>query len=681
MAKKSKKNKHAHKAIKETKKDVSSVDEIMLDATQGQDWCHKITQSYTPYIITFLLSVLLYANTFNHSFALDDDIVICKNEFVLQGIEGLGGIFSEDLFYSFYKQMNTSAQLAGGRYRPLSVATFALEQEFIGTREVPMQAGVPVYDNATCWDENGNGQPDLNEDLNGDGVYNDKDCRQKGFGFRHINNTILYGIACCLVFLFLSTVVFKKEKIIAFISTLLFAAHPMHTEVVANVKSRDEIMCLLFMMLTLWLSHRLAESGKLKFALFGVLAFFAGILSKEYAVTLLILVPLSLYLFEAKFEPKKYITLFGCMLGCFVLYYMIRSGIGGDGAGSLQDKELMNNPYRLASETEKIGTKLFIFLKYLWTMIFPYKLSSDYGYNSIPYKDFGDVRVWLSILLLIGSVIGGFLALKKKSWVAFAIAFYMGNILLVTNLIFNVGATMGERLAFHSSLGFCMVLAWAIYQLAKKVAKPAVALYIAIPILLLYSIKTFSRNAAWESDITLAMTDVEIQPESVSLNGNASSRCIDLSEFKDNKPREKELLAKSIAYGNKAVSLHPGFTNGYLNLGLAHAKLEQYDQADSLWKIAFAQYPNHPNKQLYFNLLADAYYKQGFKYGGTKEWAKGAALLEKAIAINPNNARMWYDLGGFSYNAGLVQRATEAWKKALALDPNDPEIRSVNGLK
>lgn len=637
-------------------------------------WYSKLTEGYIPYLLTFVFAVLLYANTFNHSFALDDDIVICKNEYVLQGMAGMPDIFSKDLFDSFYKQMNTTAQLAGGRYRPLSVATFALEQEFIGTRNSP------VYE-ANCWDENDNGQQDVSEDRNKDGVYNDKDCRQKGFGLRHIDNTILYGIACCILFLFLSSVVFSNKKLLALIITLLFTAHPIHTEVVANVKSRDEIMCFLFMMLSLWLSHQFARTKHMKYALFGTLAFFAGVLSKEYAATLLFIIPLSLYLFEEQFVLKKYIPLFGGIALTFLMYYAIRSGIGGEGASSLQDKELLNNPFLLASEGEKWGTKLFIFLQYLWLQLFPYKLVSDYGYNSIPYKPMSDWRVWLSILLLIGSILGGWVALRRKSWMAFALAFYMANILLVTNLIFNVGATMGERLAFHSSLGFCMILGWILYEVAGRFGNKEYAFYLLMPIVFLYSIKTIARNKAWESDITLALTDVVLQPNSVSLNGNAASRTIDLSEWVVNKPKEKEFVQQSVQYGLKALKLHPGFVNGYLNLGLAYAKLEEYDKAKEAWNQAFKLYPSHPSKQLYYNLLADAYYRKGFSYGGTKEWATGADYIEKAVEINPNNARWWYDLGGFSYNAGRVARSQEAWKKALQLDPNDKEIRSVNGLK
>ena len=83
-------------------------------------------------IIVAVLSILLYCNTFKHEYALDDTIVIAKNEYVYEGFSGIWDILTKDAFDSYYKQFNSSNQLAGGRYRPLSIVTFAIEQQFLG---------------------------------------------------------------------------------------------------------------------------------------------------------------------------------------------------------------------------------------------------------------------------------------------------------------------------------------------------------------------------------------------------------------------------------------------------------------------------------------------------------------------------------------------------------------------
>lgn len=650
----------------------SHVTEESLLATAGP--LENLVKGIVPYMILLALSVLIYSNTFKHQYALDDEIVISKNEYVLRGIAGMGDIFSKDLFESFYRQMNTTAQLAGGRYRPLAVASFAIEQEFIGTRQ-------DANFEPTCWDFNKNGKQDISEDVNKDGNYNDKDLKSKGFGFRHVNNTLFYGLAVCMLFFFLQSIVFKNNKLLAFFIALLFLAHPIHTEVVANVKSRDEIFSLFFILLTLWLAHKYAIAKNTKLLVATCLSFFAAMLSKEYGVVLFALVPLSLYLFgHETFQFTKYIRLLGGFFIMFLIYYGIRSTIGSGDAANLQDAELMNNPYLLADEGQKLATKLFIFLKYFLLLILPHPLCSDYGYNSIPYKDFSNPIVWLAILFLIFCFYAGYQAFKKKHWATFAIAFYMLTILLVTNLIFNIGATMGERLVFHASVGYCMLLGYGIWYLTEKLKMPALFAILVLPIVIVYSIKTYARNKAWENDITLALTDVEINKESIALNGNASSRNLDLSEWPSNKSKEKEFVRKAIQYGNKAIKLHPGFVNGYLNLGLGYAKLEKYDSAKYVWDIAFRIYPSHPNKPVYFKLLASVYYKKGFDLGSQKQWNEGKSFIQKAVELDPANSKYWYDLGGFAYNGQDFIKAKEAWTKAYQLNPTDSNIAKVQGI-
>jgi len=67
----------------------------------------------------------------------------------------------------------------------------------------------------------------------------------------HLINVFVF-IACVLLFfLFLYHLFRKKRPVLAFISALLFAIHPIHTEIVANIKSRDELLCFLFGFLSL----------------------------------------------------------------------------------------------------------------------------------------------------------------------------------------------------------------------------------------------------------------------------------------------------------------------------------------------------------------------------------------------------------------------------------------------
>ena len=114
---------------------------------------------WMPYVILGIIGFVFYINTIHNEFALDDGIIINDNEFVMQGVSGVDSLMSRDAYQSFYKHMHAQAQLAGGRYRPLSAVSFAVEQEFIGK----YPGGIVP---ANGWDVNKNNKMDPEEDVN-----------------------------------------------------------------------------------------------------------------------------------------------------------------------------------------------------------------------------------------------------------------------------------------------------------------------------------------------------------------------------------------------------------------------------------------------------------------------------------------------------------------------------------
>jgi hypothetical protein len=144
--------------------------------------------NWTPvYFFVILFSFLLYANTINHDFTVDDGTVIANNNFTKKGVDGIKDIFTNSYRAGFWDRQE-------GLYRPLSVAMFAVEYQI------------------------GKGSP-----LPG-----------------HIMNIIFYILTSIVVLSVLKRILQNFHPLIPIAATLLFVAHPIHTEVVANIKSRDE---------------------------------------------------------------------------------------------------------------------------------------------------------------------------------------------------------------------------------------------------------------------------------------------------------------------------------------------------------------------------------------------------------------------------------------------------------
>ena len=180
-----------------------------------------------------------------------------------------------------------------------------------------------------------------------------------------------------------------------------------------------------------------------------------------------------------------------------------------------------------------------------------------------------------------------------------------------------------------------------------------------------------NRNADWKNDVTLFLKDVEKNPRSVLILGNAGARWIDLADTKEitgkalpgqeNKPfndyngtltisnedlsffnaktKREAALRKGINYLDTAVKLHPRYVNGYLNLGLAHFKLDEDEACIKNWKMAERLYPNNPYLRTYYNVYSQILIDKTKAKLEQKEFKEAERYLKYALFINPTNEK------------------------------------------
>ncbi|MGZ4053910.1 MAG: tetratricopeptide repeat protein [Bacteroidia bacterium] len=582
-------------------------------------------------LILIIIGFIFYSNSFSNEYALDDGIVILKNDYVQQGFRGIKKIFKTDAYESFYRQMGAKQQLSGGRYRPFSIATFAVEQQLFQSN-----AKVKPPDDVAH--------------------------------VRHVMNVLFYILSVVFLLFFLRKFVFKENYLVAFLTCLIFLIHPLHTEVVANIKSRDEILSFLFIILTFTSVFSFRETKQKRFLIFGLLFYFLALLSKEYAITLLVLLPMLLYIIKSESTTESIIAVIG-MLVVAGIYMAIRFSIVGKGATE-ENPDVLNNPYMFATHSEKWATKIEVLDHYLRLLFYPQPLSSDYSYNTIPYKSFENPLVWLSILIHLLLIAATVILFIRRNILSFALAFYLVHLFLVSNFLMDIGATMGERLIYHSSFGFAIIIGVALNWLLQKIpdinTKKVAGIFAVGVLVVLCGAKTIARNAEWKNDQTLFITDAETVPNSALVNGNAGKAFVDLSEMPENKAQEKELIEKGIYYLKRAVKIHPKYVNGYLNLGVCYFKQKNFEETKANWDKAKSLYPNNPLLKRNFDLLAAEYFNEGMTIGG-KNPQEAIKLLEKAVEIAPQNADYWYNIGGAAFTMKDYEKARFAWTKTLEL--------------
>ena len=713
-------------------------------------------------IIVALLAFVIYANSFSDEFAHDDGIVIVKNEYVLEGFAGIKDIMTKDAYDSYYRQLNTTNQLSGGRYRPLSIVTFAIEQQFMGP--VPLDKIDSTLKQSISYGVSGPQQAHL----------------IKAMHVRHVVNVLFYMISVVILLYFLRYIIFKNNPLMAFIAAVLFTMHPIHTEVVANVKSRDEIMSLLFMCLTFILAFKYEEDRRKVWILIsGLFSFLLAFLAKEYAITMVALLPLAFYLFKnypisksisatlpylaivplymglrvnSAAPPIEHLDLdssavtmltafptLGALAGLVAMFFYVRKPKteGADNSGLMRNiliflpyffftglylfqryktvpppaessaQEVLNNPYLFADATQKLATEIATTLNYLKLLLFPYPLSADYSYNTIPYVDFTNLKVWLSIIVHLGIVATAVVFFKKivdlkskqngngravtltpadttalntYSIFLFAIAFYFLHLLLVCNIVFDIGATMGERLIYHSSVGFAIAVAWLLVKgmeqiQNKTVAKVSLAGFMTV-VGVLFAIQTMARNRAWKNDATLFGTDIKTVPNSVLVNANVAASYITLADYQKTDSARVKYLHDAIDILNHTLHIHRTFVAGFLNRGIAWYKLGDVDKAKPNIDTVRSLYPNYPTLPGMYKLISDFYLKNGWEsYGKKGMYPEAIVEYKKGLAIDPTNADLWYNMGGAYFTNKQYPEALECFQKAQKLRPDNPNAQ------
>ena len=633
-------------------------------------------------IFVILLGSIFYFNTVQNKYCLDDDIIVVKNQYVQSGFSGIKDIMSKDAFYSFYNQMNAPKdQLAGGRYRPLSIVTFAIEQSFFGETNGQRIGEIrDTLNRFTFADPKQNVRiskelGDLEASMiasNGNVAY-----------ARHFVNVALFILSMVVLLNLLRNYFFKNNPDLALLAVILFTIHPLHTEVIANVKSRDEIMSFLFICLTFIYVFRWQEKKERKLVWIAMACYFLALLSKEWGITMVVMIPVALYIFkEQTVEKVIYAAL--PFLAVAILYFALRVHFVGFG-GAVKSDEVLNNPYMFATKAQKIATKFFVLGKYLYLLFVPLVLSADYSYNTIHYRSFSDWDALLAIAIHVAMIVIAFSLLKKRHFLAFAILFYLGNLVLVSNFFFDVGATMGERLIYHSSFGFVLFIAWGLITISEKITaenmKKAFVFALLVPLIILCGFRTIERNADWRNDHTLFIHDAKVVPESVMANGNAGKSFIEMSdEAKNDKDSilSEQYLDSAAVYLKRSFKNHPKYYIGYLNMGYIAYRRKDYAKCEEYWNTAAAEFPreNHANFwKPYDDPLSAIFHDMGNAAGLKRDFVTAEKYLGKAVKYSPNNSTYWADYGGANYELKNFQKALDCWTHALQINPNDQGSR------
>ncbi len=599
----------------------------------------------------FGIAFLLYVQTIWFDFTLDDRAVTFDNKFVKAGFGGLGDILKTFYWAGFWDSN-------AGLFRPLSLILFAIEWQF-----------APNHPHVF-----------------------------------HFVNVVLYATCAYLLYRTLRELFRHYSLTLPFLATLLWIVFPAHTEVVANIKSGDELLSMIFFLMMLRQLMKWSENNLLKPLLLSGIYFFLSLLSKEGAVLFLPIVFIILYLFKKK-EVKQFVKPALVLAGFTMIWFVWHSAVIANAPKEKITYSYHDNSLVAAHDiSSRVATAMEMQGKYLLKSFIGFPLSYDYSFNENPIANLTDLVVIVSILICLGLFAFAVFKFRKEPVLSFGILFYFITFTLTSNVFILIGATMADRFLFAPSLGFVIALSWFIIKVTKGEKVKLfhfTAMYILLPLSLLYAIRSFTRSSDWENETKLFTADVENSQGSARVHYNYGVVVMGQALATTDKTQKAQLNDQAYNEFTTAFKIDSVDIQTCFNLGVIEYRRGNFTESEK-WSREVLKI--NPQEKSVLGNLADAIFMEkryvaaieayknaianniitddtwnlfGLSYVALGDTAKGIEALENSVKHDPNSIKNWDKLANICGMNRKYQRSSEAFLEIAKLDPSNPQPYSM----
>jgi hypothetical protein len=395
------------------------------------------------YAAVALVAVVVHVAALWNRFVFDDLYIVLLNPMV-HAPSGVWRVFGEPYW---------AGNLAGAMYRPLAVATFALDWMVDGA----------------AW-------------------------------FHAVNLLWHAGVSVMLAVLALRWS--GGERRAGLVAGLLFAVHPVHVEAIANVVGRNELMAALFTLLAVYAAVERCSVGWTAAALVG------GLLSKENAAVTPVLIGWAWLLGIRPLPERRRLAAFAASWVLIaVAYGVVRWVVLHPYAGSqnIAPQLLGQSPVTVRL------TAVAAFADVARLLLFPLHLQADYSPDERT-----TVLSPLDGRFLLGLfVFGVWATLLVAAWrrrrlpETYGLGWVGIAYLPVANLLFPHGVVVAERLLYLPSVGLVLAAAAALARL-----EPRRLVIVATALVLAGGVRSAVRVSVWRSNKAAALSLVDDAPRS-----------------------------------------------------------------------------------------------------------------------------------------------------------------------
>lgn len=619
-----------------------------------QALCEKVAKHSTLFALggLTLLCVLLYANTLDNDFVLDDNAYIIDNYY----LRDLGNLWS-------FIEVPTNAVVAD------------LEPGFLRGRNVRWLTYAADY-------------------ALGDG---------SAFPF-HLSNLLWHLATVAALFLLARS--FLHSSGMALLVAAIFAAHPIQTAAVSYISGRKDLLAAFFVLAAFLLLAKYRHSGKIFYLAATALLFVVGFFSKEGAIVFPLLLLWSDWCREDRLSLPTLTGLFRRNWGQYAFLFGISGLLALRTLGVeplLQLVSPSSIPDVVSAATATASTmgenrsyaNLMIFygLKLLW----PFQLVADYRGTftfSLYPPSWGG---WLSPLFALFCAVSAWLLHRWRPLLALGFGWFLLALLPVSHLI-PFHYPVAEHYLYLPSIGFCLMLVGLFPP--RSYTRPLVLGWILL--LLFLSTSTVVRNCSWQDMETMTLDILQKVPGHQGARNTLVHLLIQRGELQRALIEGEEALRQdplsSINHYNlaiinenldrpeqarrhyyQAIALQSRLWDAYVNLGNLLMNQGEVAEGTAVLQRLMRLYGYHP---LALWVLANQQAREG-------DWVEAEALYRQQIALDMNDASGYLGLAGSAWHLGrpewradlqhaLAQGLDVTWAKGQQPWKNffeEPEIK------
>ncbi len=452
----------------------------------------------------------------------------------------------------------------------------------------------------------------------------------------HVVNLILHLLNVLLVFLFVRRLTGNKPWL-AFVTALLFAVHPLHTESVAWVSERKDVLYSFFFLAGLHIYIRYTQNRKLTTYLAVMGLFILSLLSKPAAVIFpVVLLAIDFYFGKLNTSrtwiEKVPFLLLSAGMGLLTLVAQRQQGAVADAS--------------IFPFVSRFFFGFYGIMMYLVKSIWPLNLCTFYPFPAVNQPL--PAAYYFSPFIGLALIVVFIMTARKKRMIAFAILFYLINLALVLQFLAVGSAVIADRYAYLPLIGVFLVPAFFFQNAAdKNGGKPTVFLTsLLVVIAVIFSILTYRQASTWQNGASLWEQAIKVAPSSKAYTNRG------LIYKQENKPDN------ALDMYNKAISMNKAEKEAIVNRGNIYFNRQDFERAIQDYNACLA----------IDSTMQKAIENRGSAYGALGKYDQALVDLNKALVLDPKSVNGYANRGVFYQNINQNDKAIADFYKQMEVN-------------